>query len=1023
MSAVAPAHGLLAACGPARPPVLQSHLDGGGLAGLRRAAGMSAQEIVLVLRAAGLRRGRGSCAPVFQDWWRLTRVDESPVLVVDFRCPDPLDQAPAALLAGDPFGLVEALAIAGLALGSTRVRMVSGRQSFAQQAFLQMALDQFRAAPPLGPATPSLELEFLSAQAPDRESAPVAQEPPSLIHDLQTWYQVALVFRLGAEAYRALGRGDQAGTRLLTVLAPGSPPRLVELAMGAPLGEALGLEKGQAPSDGWLGLALDGGLAGFLSPPASATPLAPEELMAAGVHPGLATITRLGPEACVVDLTRRALTRQLRAPEDASLPAGTARQLSQHALRLVIEIGQRRGKTGYLEQLLALGKRLRGLDAPTAWPLVSSLTHFGPAWQAHLAGEGCPAYDADCPHLAPCQGICPAGIDIPSFLALVGHGRHAEALAVIRQDNPLPYICGLVCPAPCEIGCLRGDLDQPIAIRVMKAVAAAGALAAGGYPKPEIDPPSGQRVAVIGAGPAGLACAWFAALKGHAVTVFEAQDQVGGTTFMGIPAYRLPREVIAADVQGITDIGVEIRPGQDLGRDFSLQDLRDQGFDAVFLGIGAMRGYLLGIPGEAEHPQVLDAVSFLRAVSQGDHRPPAERVVVVGGGNAAMDAARTCLRLGVKEVTLAYRRTREEMPAHDEEVREAQAEGVNMRFLTVPIAVEGTDGRVTGLRCLKAQLGPPDDSGRRRPVPVEGSDFVIAAGAVIAAIGQQPDLSCLGDLAGQASLAGRTLKTHPVSGQTALPWLFAGGDAVTGPRTVVEAVAAGKRAAQGLDAFLRGQDPVAAVQRPRPRQRVEPLTLSALDKANLGRASIPQRPAAQRRHDFDQVELPLPLVGALREARRCLRCDLCIGCGLCQTACAEAGVGVLSLSPTAADRLAFLDLTGPGAECIGCGSCANACPTGALQVLDQGATRRLALAGAVFAKLDLVPCSTCGRYYAPQAYLRRVEGRLDASHAPISAAGQHICPECSRLKRAAGRWAEVPSRAMPGLRVRPPGLP
>ncbi|MCA1988295.1 MAG: FAD-dependent oxidoreductase, partial [Desulfarculus sp.] len=606
---------------------------------------------------------------------------------------------------------------------------------------------------------------------------------------------------------------------------------------------------------------------------------------------------------------------------------------------------------------------------------------------------------------------CPAGIDIPSFIALVGHGRHAEALSVIRQDNPLPYICGLVCPAPCEIGCLRGDLDQPIAIRVMKAVAAAGALAAGGYPKPALDPPSGRRVAVIGAGPAGLACAWFAALKGHAVTVFEAQDQVGGTTFMGIPAYRLPRAVIAADVKGITDIGVEIRTGQALGRDFSLQDLRDQGWDAVFLGIGAMRGYLLGIKGESDYPQVLDAVSFLRAVSQGDLQPPAEKVVVVGGGNAAMDAARTCLRLGVDQVVLAYRRTREQMPAHDEEVREAQAEGVEMRFLTIPLAVEGQGGRVTGLRCLRAELGPPDDSGRRRPVPVENSEFVIPAGAVIAAIGQQPDLTCLGDLAGQANLAARTLRAHPLTGQTVLPWLFAGGDAVTGPRTVVEAVAAGKRAAQALDAWLRGQDPVAAVELPRPRQRVDPLLLPAAEKASLGRARIPQRQAQARRRDFDQVELPLPPDGALREAQRCLRCDLCIGCGLCQTACAEAGVGVLQLSPTPADRLAFLDMTGPGAGCIGCGSCANVCPTGALRMLDQGAIRRLALGGAVFAELDLVPCLACGRHYAPRNYLECVEGRLDARHAPVSAACQRLCPECSRARGASHRGG---ARPLPG---------
>lgn len=1015
--------GLLARCLRAAPPDLASYRASGGLAGLMRAAAMTPLEIVLQLRAAGLRRSRGECAPVYLDWWRLVQAGEPPVLAVDLRAADVLDLAPAALLHGDPLGLIAALSIAALALGAKQVRLSLDRQGFAQQAFVQAALAAFAAGAPLGGRTPELALEFLENTAPpatpDREDL----APPVLAHDLQTWYQVGLVFALGPEAYRALGRGGQAGTRLITVAGAGREPELVELPLGAPLIEALA---GRVEGAVWLGLALDGGLGGFLTPDLAGAPLAPEELTALGLHPVPAALEILGSESCVVDLTRLVLTRLLRRAVGAGQARPLPRQLVQHALRLIIEIAQRRGKPGHLEQLNALGRRLRGLGSAAAWPLISSLTHFAPAWQAHLDGRGCAVYDAACPQAAPCQATCPAGIDIPSFLALVGHGRHAEAVEVIRRDNPLPYICGLVCPAPCERPCLRGELDQPIAIRAMKAVAAAGALAAGGYPRPEVAPPTGKRVAVVGAGPAGLSCAWFAALRGHAVTIFEAADQPGGTTFAGIPAYRLPRSVIAADVKGITDLGVKLVTGRAMGRDFSLAGLHaDEGFDAVFLGIGATKGYRLGLPGEDDFAPVLDAVGFLAAVARGQAGLPAERVVVVGGGNAAMDAARTCVRLGARQVIIAYRRTREEMPAHAAEVREAQAEGVELRLLTIPVAVEGEGGRVTGLKCLTARPGPPDASGRRRPVPVTGSEFVIPAGAIVAAIGQQPDLAALGDTAAQAELTKRTILAHPVSGQTALPWLFAGGDAVTGPRTVVEAVAAGKRAAQALDAWLRGADPAAAVERPQPRGRVEPLTLSAQEKVAIPRQTPPQRPAAERRGDFHPVELGLTPAQSLNEARRCLRCDLCIGCGLCQTACAEMDVGALDLSPTMAGRLAFLDQTGPAKACIGCGACASACPTGALLMQDQGGQRRLSLAGAVFAELPLVACTVCGRSYATPPYLERLEGRLDPAQAPVSAAHRQICPDCIRQKQAAKRWsggdANPPRTLFPARRL-PPGM-
>ena len=313
---------------------------------------------------------------------------------------------------------------------------------------------------------------------------------------------------------------------------------------------------------------------------------------------------------------------------------------------------------------------------------------------------------------------------------------------------------------------------------------------------------------MIGAGPGGMTAAYYLALKGYGVTVFEALPVAGGMMMLGIPRYRLPREVIDREVAMLEDLGVEFRFNTRYGKDITLDSLKARGFDAVFLAIGAHQAFKLNIPGETDFPQVIEAIDLLRRVALGDRRIPGKHAVIIGGGNVAIDAARTCLRLGSDEVTIAYRRTRAEMPADVEEVEQAEDEGIHMSFLTIPKAVMGTDGRLTGLACLRAKLIQKDDSERLFPVPVEGSDFVIEADTVISAIGQRIDLECLSDLTGLKWTRRQTIQANTVSMETTIPGVFAGGDAVTGPATVVEAIGGGQACRRGHRS-LSFRDPAA----------------------------------------------------------------------------------------------------------------------------------------------------------------------------------------------------------------------
>lgn len=573
----------------------------------------------------------------------------------------------------------------------------------------------------------------------------------------------------------------------------------------------------------------------------------------------------------------------------------------------------------------------------------------------------------------PCSLNCPAGTDCQGYVKLISEGKFKEAVELVKEKVPLPASIGRVCPHPCENACRRAMVEEPISIAFLKSFAADEDIKSGNKFMPSVAAESGKRVAVIGGGPGGLTAAYFLAVKGHAVTIYDAMPKAGGMLRYGIPQYRLPKEILDEEIASITELGVEIKNNVRVGKDITLDELKEK-FDAVVVAVGAWTSVPMRIDGE-ELDGVYGGIDFLRSVAMKNPVKIGKRVAVIGGGNTAMDACRTAVRLGAEDVYVIYRRTRAEMPAEKIEITEAEEEGVSFKFLCNPIQLIGENGSVKAAKLQKMELGEPDAGGRRRPVPIEGEFETLELDSVIMAIGQRINI----DGFEQLELTERGNISADVSSfRTSADGVFAVGDATNrGASIAIEAIGEAQKASEVIDRYLHGEN----IGYKKPYFSEKTVTAAELaDREKLPRVKMPQRAPQERKKDFNEVNLGFTAEQVMNEAKRCLQCgchdfheckliryaneydvrperffgekhscpkerrlvcierdqNKCILCNLCVRVCdEEVGKGVLGLVGRGFTTVIKPEFNNDStlAFCKGCKKCVAACPTGALKSL------------------------------------------------------------------------------------------
>jgi len=895
------------------PTEIRDYIARDGYAALSKAlTSMSPEEVIENVERSGL-RGRGGAGFTTGRKWRFARDARSDTkyIICNADEGDPGAFMDRSVLEGNPHSVLEGMIICAYAVGA-QVGYIYARAEYPLAVkHLRIAIAQAEELGLLGEdilgSGFNLEIRIkegagafvcgeetaLIASIEGRRGMPRSRPPfpaqsglwgkPTNINNVETYASVphvetyasvSQIILRGADWYSCLGTENSKGTKIFSLTGKINNTGLVEVPMGTTLGHIIYDIGGGVPKGRQFKAVQTGGPSGGCIPAQYLNvSIDYESLAELGAIMGSGGMIVLDENTCMVDMARYFLSF---TQSESCGKCSPCRLGTKQMLDILTRITRGEGREEDIELLVDLGKQVRdislcGLGRTCPNPVLTTINYFRDEYEAHIKEKRCPAAVCEGLVYAPCEHTCPINVDAVGYTVLIAEGRFEEALNLIRQRNPLAAVCGRVCTHPCETKCRRGEVDEPIAIATLKRFAADYGAKHGVKTKVAVANPNGEKVAIVGSGPAGLSAAYHLARKGYKVTIFEALPFAGGMLAVGIPDYRLPRDVLQQDIDFIASLGVDIKTSTPIGKDLTLDQIQEQGYKAIFIAVGAHRGQRLGISGE-DADGVYDGASLLRDINLGQEVRVGKRVAAIGGGNVAIDAARSALRLGADEVFIVYRRSREEMPADVQEIEEAEHEGVKITYLVAPTRIITGNGMVHALECQRMRLGEFDASGRRRPVPIEGSEFVLNVDTVIAAIGQSPDLSFLPPDSGFEITPGQTFVVHPVTLATNKPGIFAGGDTVTGPATVIEAMAAGEKAAISIDKYIRGKSMTEDRLYP-PDERVT-IPRAAEELEEKQRIRMPTLPVKERFGSFSEVDLGYSEEKAVEEARRCLRCDL-----------------------------------------------------------------------------------------------------------------------------------------------------
>jgi len=877
-------------CGRIAPKRIEDAVARGAYGAAAKAlCSMTPEDVIEEVREAGLRGRGGAGFPTGVKWGfcRKAPGDEK-YLICNADEGDPGAFMDRALLEGDPHRVIEGMLIAAHAIVAMRGFVYVRAEYPIAVEHINIALEQAREWGLLGENILGSGFDFdievregagafvcgeetaLIASLEGRRGMPRPRPPfpankgyhdkPTNINNVETLANVPLIILKGKDWYRSIGTEGSKGTKIFALAGKVNNTGLVEVPMGATLRQIIFDIGGGIPKGRKFKAAQMGGPSGGCVPPRYLDlAIDYDSVKEIGAIMGSGGLIVMDENTCMVDIARYFLEF---VQNESCGKCTPCRVGTRHMLDILTRITRGEGRMQDLDKLERLARMVQeaslcGLGQTGPNPVLSTLRYFRDEYEEHIKLKFCRAGVCEALVRSPCSHACPAGVNVPEYLALIAEDKIEEAVNVIRRRNPFVSVCGRVCDHPCERRCRRGEVDEPLAIRALKRYAADRAKT---YDEPLVPPAKGDpQVAVIGSGPAGLACAYFLAVLGQPSIVLEEQCIPGGMLALGIPEYRLPKTVLKREIDFILSHGVQLKTGQ---RIEDAQELLKQGYRAVFVATGAQKGASLRIEGE-NLDGVSDALDFLRARALGNGSVQGRIVTVIGGGNAAVDAARSALRMGAEKVTILYRRSREEMPAYQEEIEHALKEGIELVTLVSPVRILGDNGKVGKVELTRMKLGGADESGRRRPLPIPGSEFTVGCDMLLTAIGQLPTYEPL------RLSEDEKPEVDPLTQATKVEGIYAGGDCVTGGATVIEAIGAGQRAACAIDRFLGGS----GILPPDSGMTYTKPTEEELE-ASPPRARERMVAARKRRASFCEVVKSLGKKAALAEARRCLRCDL-----------------------------------------------------------------------------------------------------------------------------------------------------